>query len=70
MIISVGTMTHAIKAKKAVQRADIEAKLVKIISEKSEGGCMYGIKLDSRRFYDAVVQLKNEGIDYTVYSDK
>ena len=68
-IITVGSVTYAIKAKKLLERSGIKAQLVKVESHKSSKGCNYGIKITSALFFDTVALLRNKGIDYSVYKD-
>lgn len=61
-IITVGSMTYAIKARKALSHEGIKSKLVKL--EKNKDGCSYGIELKEERLYSAVVVLRTNGIEY------
>ena len=65
-IITVGSVTYAIKAKKLLEREGVSASLVKMESSKSDGGCTHGIKIYESNLYDAVAILKRMGIDYRV----
>lgn len=68
-IITVGSVTYAIKVKKLLERAAITAKVVKVESSKSSKGCAYGIKIPSPLFYNAAALLRNKGIDYSIYKN-
>ena len=68
-IITVGSVTYAIKVKKLLERSGIRSKLIKVESSTSPIGCTYGIKIESSLFYDAVALLRNQGIDYSVYKN-
>lgn len=68
--IIVGSVTYAIKARKLLARHDIVATLQKIDAQNSGAGCNYGIKINSGYFFDTVAILKQNGIEYTVYSEK
>ena len=68
-IITVGSVTYAIKVKKLLERSGITSKVVKVESSKSSKGCTYGIKIPTTLFYNAVVLLKNKGIDYSIYKN-
>ena len=68
--ITVGSVTYAIKVRKLLERNGINAMLVKVESSKSERGCTYGITVNSEKLYDAVSGLKNNGIEYSVFSAK
>ena len=68
IIITVSSVTYAIKAKRLLERERIKATLIKSSSSKSNEGCTYGVKIDSNYLYDAVAILKNKGIQYSVSS--
>ena len=68
--ITVGSVTYAIKVKKLLLRMNIEAKLIKVDTGRTNTGCTYGIKVSSNKFFDAVALLKQNGIEYTVYNEK
>ena len=63
-IITVGTVTYALKAKKLLEREGVNASLVKLDS--SEDGCTHGIKIYESNLYDSIAILKKMGIDYQV----
>lgn len=68
-IITVSSVTYAVKAKKLLERTGVKASLVKLDSSKNGGGCTHGIKIYSSYLYDAIAVLKKMGIDYHVYND-
>ena len=68
-IITVGSVTYAIKVKKLLERSGIKSKLIKVESSASSKGCTYGIKISTSLFYDAVSMLRNQGIDYSIYKN-
>lgn len=65
-IITVGSVTYAIKAKKLLEREGVSASLIKMESSKDDGGCTHGIKINESYLYDAVAILKRMGIEYRV----
>ena len=67
IIITVGAVTYAIKAKKLFTRRGIQSKLVKVDSGKTQNGCTHGIEIGNADFYTAVKALKENGIAYSVY---
>lgn len=67
-IITVGSVTYAHKAKRLLQHAEINSRLVKIDSSRSKNGCTHGIEFSTTDFYNVVMELKKAGIEYTVYS--
>ena len=67
IILTFSSVTYALKGRKILTRAAIGAKLVKIEAELARG-CTYGIEIENRFFLDAVQELKNAGISYSVYN--
>ena len=68
IIVTVGTVTYAIKLRKLLLREGIRSKLVKVDSSKNKGGCTHGVEVENRDFYRTVSILKNNGIAYSVYN--
>jgi hypothetical protein len=68
IILTVGTVTQAIKAKKLLTSIGISAELIKVDASLSEMGCNFGIKIPYNRFYDSVGELKERKIHYAVYN--
>ena len=68
--ITVGSVTYAIKAKKALASIGIKTKLIKVDSSKRDLGCEYGIEFPSAYFLDVVAELKKEKINYSLYSEE
>lgn len=64
-IISISTLTLALKAKKILAREGIRVTVVKVDS--GEKGCTYGIEFNEQSFYDVVSILRNSGIEYTYH---
>ena len=69
IIITLSSVTYALKAKKLLERAGIKGTLIKNDSSKNEKGCTYGVRIDARHLYDAIAILKNKEIQYSVSSD-
>ena len=69
-ILKFGSVTYAMKARKILQRSKIPCEIVKLNVGDGKGGCTYGIKFNSDKLYGAVMELKNNEIDYEVYSEK
>lgn len=69
-IVTVGTVTYAIKLRRLLLRAGIRSKLVKVESASTDGGCTHGVKISASDFYRAVVVMKGNGVDYSVYSGR
>ena len=55
-------MTYALKLKKMLLRYGIKSWPIK--SEKN--GCSHGLEIDNSDFYQAIVIMRKNGIDYTV----
>ena len=70
MILTVGTITIAIKARKLLSRSGINSKLIKINPKNAGLGCVYGLQISASDFYNAVVELKNNGIEYSLYKEE
>ena len=51
------------KLRRMLLRAGIKSKLVKVVQK----GCAHGIEIDRADFYNAVVVMKENGINYSVY---
>ena len=66
-ILTVGSVTIAMKVRKLLSKKGIRSKLIKVDASKATNGCSYGIKILSEVFYDAVILLRDAGIDYSVY---
>ena len=63
IIVTVGTVTYAIKLRKLLTRAGIRSKLIKT---EEEYGCLYGVEIDNSDFYKTVVIMKENNISYSV----
>ena len=66
IIITVGSVTYAQKAKRVLNSANISSKLIKIDSSLSENGCTHGIEIRYNDFLGAINELKEYGIPYSV----
>ena len=67
IIITVGSVTATMKAKKILQRAKIQSKVVKSDLIDKYNGCSHGLEIPNNLLYDAARELIKEGIEYTVY---
>ena len=68
IIVTVGAVTYAIKLRRLLLRAGIRSKLVKVDNTRTENGCTHGVRIDERDFYSAVVVMKSNGVNYSVYT--
>lgn len=66
--ITVGSVTYAHKARHLLQHKGINSRLVKVSPEASVNGCTHGIEFRTDDFYNVVMELKNAGIEYSLYS--
>lgn len=67
IIITFGSVTYAMKAKKILTKAGITSSLIKVGDELLRG-CTHGIEISNASFLDAIAALRNAGIDYSVYN--
>ena len=67
VIISLESLTYAVKAKRTLSKLGITARSVKFDGYGAELGCKHGIEFDSRDLYTVVSALKNAGLEYTVF---
>ena len=70
IIVTVATVTYAIKLRRLLLRAGIRSKLVKVDSTNAENGCTHGIQINESDFYSAVVFMQNSGIEYKVFNGR
>ena len=68
IIVTVGSVTFALKLQKLFLRAKIRSKLVKVDNTRTENGCTHGLMISESDFYQAVVIMKSNGINYSVYN--
>lgn len=69
-VLTVSSITYAIKARKTLKRIGIQAKLVKIEDGDSINGCAYAIEFNSKDLYAAIAELKKNNIDYSFYKTR
>ena len=65
--ISLGSVTYAIKAQKLLSGKKIHSKLIKLDTGQSASGCIYGLVISSPDYLNAVMELKKEGIAFSLY---
>ena len=63
-ILTVPTVTLALKAKKALSKRGISANVIKLDSYAQKSGCSYGIEFPTYDLYSAISLLKELGISY------
>ena len=67
VIVTVGSVTYAIKLKKLLAREGIQSKLVKIEDTKRKLGCTHGVEIARGDFLSAVVIMRENRVNYTIY---
>lgn len=67
IIVTVGSVTYAIKLRRLLIRDGIEARLVKVDNTAEKTGCSHGVEISGDDFYRAVVIMKENQIEYSVY---
>ena len=70
IIVTVGAVTYAIKLRKLLSRGGIQSKLIKVEDVHGRIGCIHGVELNKADFLSAVVIMKENGINYSVYEKK
>ena len=68
MIINVGSVTYAIKLKRLFSREGIPARLVKI--DTKDIGCTHGLEIYDDDFFNAVVIMKNNNVNYSIVDER
>lgn len=68
--VTVGSVTYALKLKKLLLREGIRSKLVKVDNTAEGVGCSHGVSINKSDFYSAVLIMKTNAFNYSVYSPK
>ena len=66
-IITVGSITYAIKCRKLLFKNGIRSKLVKLDSSDIENGCTNGIEITEKDFLTVASILRSNGINYKIH---
>ena len=61
-VAAIGSVTYAMKAKKALERIGIRASLIKVTPRKEGDGCTYGIEYDAAHEMAVAGVLRTLGI--------
>ena len=64
-VVSVRSMTYAIKAKKALEAYDIECEIIKLEASMTKKGCAYGVKFQCINLYNAMDALNKKSVKYS-----
>lgn len=70
IIVTVGTITYAIKLRKLLSRGGVSSKLVKIVNNNGSIGCTHGVEICESDLLTAVFILKENKIEYFIYDKK
>ena len=65
-VLTVETVTYAMKARKLLLRCGIQSKLIKTDSQVSGTGCRHGLEISSKDYFEAVKILGDGGIRFSV----
>ena len=63
-LIKIGSITYALKAKKALNAIGIKPRVQKTSSDAN--GCAYSIVISEDQLYNVIAELKRQGISYTL----
>ncbi len=66
-VLTVESITYALKARKLLSRDGISAKLIKADADLAAQGCTYGIEIPAKDFYSAASILRSAEIYYKIY---
>lgn len=66
----VGSVSYALKLRKLLKREGISSALVKTDTRDNNPGCSHGVEISEKDFYHAVIIMKENGINYSVYQNK
>ncbi len=61
-LIKIGSITYALKARKALLSIGVRTRLIKTSSDSN--GCAYSIEFSEEQLYTVIAELKRQGIDY------
>lgn len=64
-IASLKSMTYALKAKRILSEANIDAEIIKLEPQMTHHGCAYGIKFDCINLYSVTDALTQKRVNYT-----
>ena len=70
IIVTVGSVTYAIKLKRLLSRANIRSKLVKVEDADIKSGCQHAVSIRYEDFYKAVVIMREMNIPYSIYNKR
>ena len=65
-VLSIGSVTHAIKAQRALSDNNLPSKVVKTKTTKSGKGCTYGVEMERMYYVTAEKILDSYKINYSI----
>lgn len=68
--VTVGSVTYAIKLRRLLQKSGINARQVKVDNTKNESGCRHGVEISEADLYPAIIIMKNNDIEYSIYHER
>ena len=63
-IITIPTVTLALKAKKTLAKQEISVRIIKLVEEAQQNGCAYGIEFNPTSAFAVISTLRDAGIPY------
>lgn len=67
IIVTVGAVTYAMKVRRLLSSQGIRSKLVKVDKSSTKYGCTHGLEMKREDFYRAVMIMRSNDIEYSVY---
>ena len=65
-VVTVETVTYAMKARKLLLRCGIQSELIKTDSRDSGTGCRHGLEISNKDYFEAIRVLGENGIKFSV----
>ena len=66
-ILTIPTVTLALKAKKLLSKKRISASIVHFNANESKNGCSYGLEFDMKDYFSVLSTLKDAEIPYQIF---
>ena len=70
IIITLPSLTYAMKAMRLLKRNKIKARLIKLSDVREKDGCQYGLEIYEAEIFGIAGLLRNEKIEYGIYDSK
>lgn len=68
--VTVGGVTYALKLQRLLKSAGIRSRQVKVDNTADGPGCSHGVEIYDSDFYSAVVIMRENRINYSVYQER